>query len=128
MRQKLFYIPGFFLVVTAFSVPSALATSSEDEYLEKLMSMDLTDLINVEITVASKKTEKISEAPGVISVVTAKDIERFGAQILFDVLGRMPNVYTFGSGVFPENVVSIRSGTSTHVDNHTLILINGRPT
>jgi len=129
MKQRTIYSPLLLIIITAFSVPPVLATSSEagEEDLDELLSMDVADLINIDITVASKKAEKISDAPGVISVITAKEIARFGAQTLFDVLGQLPNVYTFGSGVFPDNVVSIRGGTNTTIDNHTLILINGRP-
>jgi outer membrane receptor for ferrienterochelin and colicins len=92
--------------------------------IDALLELELEELT---VSVASKREEKISEAPSIVTVVTAEDIQRFGGQTLFDVLGRLPNVYTFGSSVFPDNVVSIRGGNLTHINNSILILLNGRP-
>lgn len=83
--------------------------------------------MDVEVTVASKQSERLSDAPGVISVTTKEDIEMFGARDLYQVLERMPSVFMTGSYLFPNNLVSLRGDLPTHTNNHTLILINGRP-
>lgn len=92
--------------------------------LDDLLEMDLEELT---VSVASKKEERIADAPGIVSVVTAGDIERFGANTLSDVLSYFPNVYNWGSEVFRDNVTSVRGQTLTHIDNTVLILLNGRP-
>jgi outer membrane receptor for ferrienterochelin and colicins len=46
---------------------------------------------------------------------------------LQDLLSRLPNVYVWGSGLARDNVVSIRGQVQTHLDNHVLVLLNGRP-
>lgn len=51
----------------------------------------------------------------------------FGAKNLLDVLNRMPSVYTTGSYMFGQNIASVRGDLATHHNNHTLVLINGRP-
>ena len=43
-----------------------------------LASMDLETLLNVEVTTASKFADKLSNAPGVMSVVTSDELRRFG--------------------------------------------------
>ena len=43
--------------------------------VEALMALSLADIFNMDVTVASKSTEKLSDAPGVISVVTKDDLE-----------------------------------------------------
>jgi outer membrane receptor for ferrienterochelin and colicins len=92
--------------------------------LEELLALDLEELV---VYVASKRQEKINDAPGVVSVISSGEIKRFGANNLQDLLTRLPNVFTFGSEIFRDNVTSIRGQTLTHGDNHVLILFNGRP-
>ncbi len=103
-----------------------LATyASIDEELDALIAMEPEELLTV--VVASKRKENWKKAPGVITVVTKKDIQSYGANNLHDVLIRLPNVYTFGNTIFRDNVVSIRGQSFTNTDNHVLILLNGRP-
>ncbi|MEX2092988.1 MAG: Plug domain-containing protein, partial [Pirellulales bacterium] len=75
----------------------------------------------------SKKEEPLSESPGIVDVITAEDIEQFGAKNLFEVINWATSVYTTGSFLFPRNNVSIRGNLIKHEDNHVLVLINGRP-
>lgn len=121
------YLPLYLCAIAALSCPVSAQASEHTQYVDSLLSMSLEDLSNIQVEVASKKPEKMSNAPAVISVVTAADIKRYGANNLTDILKRMPNVYSWGSYAFPQNVTSIRAGSPTHTDNHTLILINGRP-
>lgn len=141
-RQKkyIFSIPFTFLFVALifFGIPSSVgakenaapAIQKKRPGKKEIYALPLEELLKLKITVvsASKREERLSEAPGVVSVITAKDIETFGANDLNDLLQRLPNVFKFGSAVLRDNVTSIRAQTSTHIDNHVLILINGRPT
>ncbi len=96
-----------------------------DEELDALIAMEPEELLTV--VVASKRKENWKKAPGVVTVVTRKDIQSYGANNLQDVLVRLPNIYTFGNTIFRDNVVSIRGQSFTNADNHVLILLNGRP-
>jgi outer membrane receptor for ferrienterochelin and colicin len=75
----------------------------------------------------SKREETLSEAPGIVDVISARDIQQFGAKNLYEVLERATSVYMTGSFLFPRNVASIRGNLQNHEDNHVLVLINGRP-
>jgi len=125
-----------FLCVFLFSIffMSTLATADEQDIEEELqfedddlLNLSVEDLMDVEVVTASKKSEQIWDAPGVISVVTKEEIRMFGARNLFDILNRMPSIYGIGSYMFPQNAVSVRGDMLSHVSNHILILINGRP-
>jgi len=59
---------------------------------KKLEEMSLEELLNMEVTTVTKKAQRISEAPGIISVITAEDIENMGAQNLYEVLSMLPGV------------------------------------
>lgn len=62
--------------------------SHSDDYL----SMSLEELMNVEIITASRKSQKISESPIAVSVITAEDIKRSGMTNIPDILRRVPGV------------------------------------
>lgn len=80
-----------------------------------------------EVITASKKPEKIGEAPGVITVVTRKEIEQYGAVNLIDILNRVPSLQEMSSHLWVQGKSVIRGDLLTHSDSHVLILINGRP-
>jgi len=88
--------------------------------------LSLDALLNIEVTTASKKAEKLSDAPGVISVVTADEIERYGARTLLDVLDFVTGTTTTQNIIFPTKMQGIR-GDDSERSNHQLLLINGRP-
>ncbi len=113
------------IILCFFWVPTVSAQEKKiDSDLEELLSSDIEDIA---VWVASKRKEKLAQAPGIVSVITAKDIQSYGANNIQDLLSRLPNVYVWGSGLARDNVVSIRGQTQTHLDNHILILLNGRP-
>lgn len=105
------------------------ATYAEDlmASTEDLLSLSLEELMEVKIITVSKSEEMLNDAPGIISVITAKEIKHFGANSLFEVLERVTSAYMTGFHLFPQNNPSIRGDLASHVDNHVLILVNGRP-
>jgi outer membrane receptor for ferrienterochelin and colicin len=52
-------------------------------------SMDLDSLFSTKVTTASKFSEKLSDAPGVMSVVTKDELRRFGGMTLVELLERV---------------------------------------
>jgi outer membrane receptor protein involved in Fe transport len=113
-----------FFILSQFSVYGQSTESFEEINLDDI---SLEQLMNIEVTTASKKSESIDKAPGIVSVVTAKEIEEFGAVNLMDVLERVAGVYPMSSIMYRENVASIRGVLTGHHNKHTLLLINGRP-
>lgn len=110
------FFPFFLLVFVSNTV------SGQD-----LLEMNLEDLLNIEVTTASKKAEKTTDAPGIISTITKEEIKYFGANSLNDVLERATSIQSLGSHAFPYNISAMRGDLRTLYDNHILILINGRP-
>ena len=92
-----------------------------------LFEMSIEELLEIEVSVASKVPEKQIEAPGIVVVVPRSEIEVYGDRNLHQVLQRQPSVYTRGSYLYPHNLASFRGDMPTHLDLHTLLLINGRP-
>lgn len=105
------------------TLPSADAAPGSADFAE----MDLEELLDVEISVASKKSESQVEAPGVVAVVPQDEITTYGDRTLHQLLQRQASIYTRGSYLYPHNLASFRGDMPTHLDLHTLLLINGRP-
>jgi len=102
--------------------------SLADEPLEALAARPVVSQeIDPVIAAVSMREERVSESPGIVDVITAKDIEQFGAKNLYEVLRWATSVYMTGSYLYPRNVTSMRGDLETHSDNHVLVLINGRP-
>lgn len=59
-----------------------------------LASLPLEQLLEMEVTSASKFAQKISDAPSAVSVITADDIKAYGYRTLADILNSMPGLYT----------------------------------
>jgi iron complex outermembrane receptor protein len=77
-----------------FDVPevSAGAEAKEDESIsEKPSELSLFEDIPVVVT-ASKKPERVTEAPSIISVITEEDIKLMGARDIMDVLRTIPGM------------------------------------
>jgi outer membrane receptor for ferrienterochelin and colicins len=95
---------------------------------DSLYSLSLEELMNIDITVASKKSEKLSDAPGVISVLTREDIDRFGGISLRDILERVPSLSPASGFWTDRNAIASRGDMVKFNSSHVLILIDGRPT
>jgi outer membrane cobalamin receptor len=92
--------------------------------LDETESDSLADLIYMGVSVASKKAEKITEAPGIVSVITAEDIQNMAHETLYDVITTIPGV-TVTESYFGYTSVSFRGIKESHYNNRTLLLLNG---
>ncbi len=113
-----------FAYLLALTSTYALANEAETE---ALFTMDLEQLLNVAVDSPSKFSQLAADAPAVISVISRRDIEHFGANSLLEILDRSTSMSMTGSFFFPQNVASLRGDFESHSDNHMMILLNGRP-
>ena len=101
--------------------------SVEKNYtIEELFELTIVDLMQIDVSVASKRDESVSEAPSIISIVTAKQIQQFGAKNLKDILNRVTSVQGTGSHFYP-HLINMRGQLVGHNNSDILFLINGRP-
>lgn len=112
------------VLLLALAAPAGAETGAD---AEDFMGMDLEQLMQVEISVASKKLEPLVQAPGIVSVIDREEFVTYGDRDLLQLLQRQPSVYTRGSYMYPNNLASFRGDMPTHLDIHNLILFNGRP-
>lgn len=112
------------LLILSMSIPSV---NAQDEMSLNGTDMSLEDLVNVKITVASKTAENISDAPGVISVITQDQLKRFGSSTLGDILKRVPSFLGTTVYMTDRSAIASRGDQVMPSSSHILLLINGRP-
>ncbi len=76
------------------------------------------------VTTATKNEQKISNSPSAVSVITAEQIQSFGATNLLDILRYVPGVDVSESNRSVGNV-SIR-GFNSKFSNKLLVMVDGR--
>ncbi len=116
------------LVLTLFPNPAPLAAAGTGEQetlkMEDVAEMSLDDLLNVEITTASKFSEKISETPSTIIVVTAETIAKRGYNDLYQLLQDLPGFdVTIKNGA--SYALAFPRGNQGEIAERTLLFIDG---
>jgi iron complex outermembrane receptor protein len=101
---------GFLLA--CLSVP-AFANEAQYASTESLKRLSLEELFDVEVSSVSKTEQPIGEAPGAVTVVSGKDIERSGATSIPEALRLVPGLHV-AQGESSAWVVSSRGFSSTN--------------
>ncbi|MBE0365749.1 ferrienterochelin and colicins outer membrane receptor [Pseudoalteromonas ulvae UL12] len=117
MRLKPIYTHIAFLLATA---PVYASSTNSD-----LFELPLEDLLNIDVLSPSQTIKKIGQAPNIISVVNAYQIEKMGARTLSDVLKMTPGVQilTRRNG---QDMVWIR-GIPSGRNSKVMLVIDGVP-
>ncbi len=89
-----------------------------------LTSQSLEDLMKIEVTSASKKSETLSKAPAAIFVITGDDIRRGGFSSVPDALRMVPGLYVVQQSAHVWQVSA--RGFSNAFNDKMLVLIDGR--
>src|SRR6185295_17132766 len=93
-----------------------------------LGSLDLESLLSTKVITASKFSENLADAPGIISVISQDELRRFGGMTLQEILQRVPGL-SLTSAYFTDRSLMAARGDQTKINGgHILFLINGRPT
>jgi len=102
----------------AYSQPDSTATGEEGVY-----DLNLFELMNLNITIFTFCSQKMSDAPSIISAYTQQDIEKMGVTSFIDVLKYIPGIETSmdNMGNYRVSIRGIRK------DGNILLLIDGVP-
>jgi len=91
---------------------------------KNLSELSLEELSNVEITSASKRPERLSDAAASVFVISADDIRRSGATTLPEALRLAPNLEV--AQAFANGYAISARGFNSSSANKLLVLIDGR--
>ncbi|MEY3219544.1 MAG: hypothetical protein RIT27_901 [Pseudomonadota bacterium] len=102
---------------------ATIASVANTKDITTLRELSLEELMNVEVSVATKTKEKsLRETPGIVSIITAEEIVKSGARDLIDILRLIPG-FDFGIDVI--NVVGIGMRGNWAHEGKVLMLIDG---
>jgi outer membrane receptor for ferrienterochelin and colicin len=87
-----------------------------------LEELSLEELLNIKVTVASGKQDLITDAPGVVSIITSEEIRYSGARDMIDVLRKVPGL-DFAQDV--ENLIGPGVRGLWAQEGKVLLLIDG---
>lgn len=107
-------------LIILLSIPFIIITPS------RLNAQEQGKKKEAEVSVASFIPQKISEAPGIVSVITAEEIEAMGARDLRDVLRLVPG-FQMAMSDFGFTQVDIRSAATHEKSEKVKILIDQMP-
>ncbi len=86
------------IALILFSAFTAFQNNSIAQEDEKYYELSIEDLLNIQVSVASKTEMTPRESPGIISIITEEEIQNSGARDLIDLLRMIPG-FEFGSDV-----------------------------
>jgi len=119
---------------------SLLSFTAQAEESGTLFGLSLKELLNVDVSVASPKSESIIEAPAIVSRYNRIDLEKMGVTTLREMFNFIPGVIVqdalpgFASvqirgidEIFNQKVLFLLDGVPYHQPSHSLIPMEGVP-
>lgn len=117
----------YFFTMFIFFLILITQINAQNEYSVEVEVLSFEDLMKMAVTAASKKAESLNDAPGIISVISKKEIDGFASRNLGEILNRVVGSVYLSANVFTNNLISLRGQETTPYNNHILFLLNGRP-
>jgi outer membrane receptor protein involved in Fe transport len=97
-----------------------------DRVIESLLKMDLEELMNVQVTIASKKAQKTAEAPSSITVFTQRELRAMGITSVEELMNFVPGFQATREVVFNQGyVVSGRGQGTPQASYNILFMLDG---
>ncbi len=103
---------------------TANAGAQSQQSVPDVTALSMEDLMNIQVTSVSKRTQKVADAAAAIFVITQEDLRRSGATSIPEALRLVPGLEV---ARIDENKWAIGSrGFNGRFDNKLLVLIDGR--
>ncbi len=87
MEKRLMVFMVWLATTVAIAQPVPDTTAQREDDI-----VSLEDLMKAKVTVASKSEQTLRETPGVVTIITSKEIRNMGARDLIDVLRMVPGL------------------------------------
>src|SRR3984957_6711567 len=111
------------LLVTALTALFVMAASAQSNQVD-VTTMSVEDLMNMQVTSVSKRTQKVADAAAAVYVITQDDLRRSGATNIPEALRLAPGIQV---ARIDENKWAISSrGFNGRFADKLLVLIDGR--
>lgn len=126
------YTYSRYLAVAAITTSFAGVVLGGTDDFDDLTSLSLEELLNIEITVASRTVQSLSEVPGAVYVLTGDEIRRAGHASVQEALRMVPGMYVSNWTGSQWDVTSRGFGTGLSATNfgflnQLMVMIDGVP-
>jgi iron complex outermembrane receptor protein len=112
------------LIIIIGVTTSAVAQTPRDAQLEELKQLSIEELVDTDVTTASRRIERLADVAAAITVITGEDLRRMGVMTLAQALQLAGHLHVSRvSG--PQYAISAR-GFAISTANKMLVLIDGR--
>ncbi len=113
------------LIMIMLLLQSSLLFSQDNKKeLDNLLNLSLKELMNLTVTTAGKKEEKISDIPASVIVITKDDIRNYGYMTLEEILTNVPGLYPIRDWIDGTSF-GIRGVWSLEANRNIVFLVNG---
>jgi outer membrane receptor protein involved in Fe transport len=102
---------------------SLAAYGHTDARLEHYLSLSLEELAAMEVSISTDTRQPLSQAPAVVTVITAADIKATGSTNLAEILESVPGINIRASQFANRPLVHFRGANASQ----TLLMIDGAP-
>jgi iron complex outermembrane recepter protein len=112
------------LVIIVSLASGAFAQAPRSGQLQELKQLSIEELVDTDVTIASRRIERLADVAAAVTVISSEDLRRMGVMTLAQALrlaGHMHVSQTSG----PQYAISAR-GFSISTANKMLVLIDGR--
>ncbi|MCK5146856.1 TonB-dependent receptor [bacterium] len=121
MKRQTKSVAYWTLLIVLFSWVAVFAQETET-----LMELSLEDILDMTVVTAGKKSQSISEAPAIMSVITSDEIDKLGVQGIPELLSYVPGFTTMDT-YWKRAIVTARGVKMTLYNDKILMLIDGIP-
>ncbi len=116
------------IIILNCLILSFLFSSQQTQRIDELKKLSLEDLLEIKITTAAKKPQKIFEIPSSVVVITAEEIENLGYRSYTDILNNVSGYQLIDDYHYlGHKNFSVRGFFSPGAFSNVVILVNGVP-
>lgn len=114
------------LIIYILPLLSTFSASAQNVENDNIFNLSLEDLLNVQVTTASKKAEKITDIPASTVIITRDDIEAQGYQSIEEIFANVTGMYQMNEYLwFGTDNFGVRGFYTTGTFSNIIILVNG---
>ena len=125
MKKNAVFTCFISIAIVLWIFPS-IGYSQEKQEFKDFKELDIEELLNQNTSIAAKTEQKVSEAPGIVTVITAQEIEAMGARDLRDILEIVPG-FEFSRVRNGLQLVGVRGTKDSRSTAKVLLLVDGVP-
>lgn len=107
------------------SVTTVLGASDSTPSVDELLGLELSELMDMRVSSASKFEESVTDTPATVLVITQQDIEDRGYHSLPELFADLPGFDVIAAHGDVQQLVYARGNRTGSYNERTLLLING---